>query len=435
MPFQSGPHGIQDLAKRLGVISLAAIAGAMIGLIATGFFMLVQLAAQIWTPALTRSLEEPAPIVYNATLGLALLGSALIAGFILSRMRPHRPEGAADLIQAAQTHHLPNIRQGLLSSILALNNLCGGASVGVFGPLVHLGGCLNALFLKRQRDFPIDLMLGAGAGAAIAAVFSAPIGAAIFAYETIIRRFGSFGAAPVLAATFAAYWSAEQLLGGHRLFSVATIPSLDPTSLGLAALIGIACGAACITYIYLVTTMPRWADRTGIPISLRPLVPASLLFLISPWLPHLLGTGLGSADLALAGQLTLSLLIVLVITKIAMTSLCLGFGFFGGVVSPALFFGMMIGGIVDQLISVPSADLTQFALVGAASCIAAVIGAPIAAVVMVLEITGSYEWAVLSMVSVLTTSQITRSFIGQSLWDRQLVLRERQTSETRTHNA
>jgi CIC family chloride channel protein len=128
-------------------------------------------------------------------------------------------------------------------------------------------------------------------------------------------------------------------------------------------------------------------------------------------------------------------LIVLVITKIAMTSLCLGFGFFGGVVSPALFFGMMIGGIVDQLISVPSADLTQFALVGAASCIAAVIGAPIAAVVMVLEITGSYEWAVLSMVSVLTTSQITRSFIGQSLWDRQLVLRERQTSETRTHNA
>jgi CIC family chloride channel protein len=96
---------------------------------------------------------------------------------------------------------------------------------------------------------------------------------------------------------------------------------------------------------------------------------------------------------------------------------------------------MMIGGVVDQLISVPSADLTQFALVGAASCIAAVIGAPIAAVVMVLEITGSYEWAVLSMVSVLTTSQITRSFIGQSLWDRQLVLRERQTSETRTHNA
>ena len=79
--------------------------------------------------------------------------------------------------------------------------------------------------------------------------------------------------------------------------------------------------------------------------------------------------------------------------------------------------------------------MKNFALVGAASCIAAVIGAPIAAVVMILEITGSYEWAVLSMVSVLTTSQITRSFIGQSLWDRQLILRERQAPETKTHNA
>lgn len=427
MPLQSGPHGTQDLAKRLSIISLAAIAGAVIGLIAISFFVMVQQAAQFWTPALSLSLEI-GPISYSATLGLALLGSALVAGLILSRLHRHRPEGAADLIQAAQTGSLPNLKQGFLSSILALNNLCGGASVGVFGPLVHLGGCLNAFFLKRQRDFPIDLMLGAGAGAAIAAVFSAPIGAAIFAYEAIIRRFGNFGAAPVLAATFAAYWAVEQVLGDHRLFSVTTIPSLSPSSLGLAAIIGVACGIACIAYIHLVTTMPRWADRTGIPIGVRPLVPASVLFLVSPLLPHLLGTGLGSSELALAGQLTLGLLITLAITKILMTSLCLGFGFFGGVVSPALFFGMMIGAVADQLIGIPSAGLTQFALVGAASCIAAVIGAPIAAIVMILEITGSYEWAVLSMVSVLTTSQITRSFMGRSLWDRQLMLREQQTS-------
>jgi CIC family chloride channel protein len=418
----TAPDGPQDLAKRLSLISLAAIAGAVIGLIAIGFFELVQGAASVWTPALPKDWAS-APAGYSLVLGVALFAAALIAGFILSLLHQHRPQGPADLIHAAQTGRLPDLKTGFLSSLLALSNLCGGASVGVFGPLVHLGGCLNALLLKGQRHFPIDMMLGAGAAAAIAAVFSAPIGAAIFAYETIIRRFGNFGAAPVLAATFAAYWAGSQVLGDHRIFSGSTSPSLDPPSLGLAALIGIACALACIVYIHLVTTVPRWANKTAIPIFFRPLVPASLLFLISPWLPHLLGTGLSSAELALAGELALGLLIVLIIAKIMMTSLCLGFGFFGGVVSPALFFGMMIGAVADQLIGTGSGSVTQFALVGAASCMAAVIGAPIAAVVMILEITGSYEWAVLSMVSVLTTSQITRSFMGRSLWDRQLTLR------------
>jgi chloride channel protein, CIC family len=65
----------------------------------------------------------------------------------------------------------------------------------------------------------------------------------------------------------------------------------------------------------------------------------------------------------------------------------------------------------------------SFAMLGAASCIAAVIGAPLASIIMVFEITGSYEWTVLAMLSVVTTSQISRAFVGRSLFDRQLALR------------
>ena len=65
----------------------------------------------------------------------------------------------------------------------------------------------------------------------------------------------------------------------------------------------------------------------------------------------------------------------------------------------------------------------SFALVGAASTIAAVIGAPVAAIVIVFEMTGSYEGAVLSMISVIIATQISRSFAGRSLFDRQLALR------------
>ena len=112
---------------------------------------------------------------------------------------------------------------------------------------------------------------------------------------------------------------------------------------------------------------------------------------------------------------------VLIAGKIALTALCLGFGYFGGVFAPALFFGAMLGGLADAALG--GGGQTTFALVGAASAVAAVIGAPVAAIVIVFEMTGSYEGAVLSMISVVVAAQISRSFAGRSLFDRQLALR------------
>ncbi|MGA1636949.1 MAG: chloride channel protein, partial [Burkholderiaceae bacterium] len=66
---------------------------------------------------------------------------------------------------------------------------------------------------------------------------------------------------------------------------------------------------------------------------------------------------------------------------------------------------------------------SNFAILGAASCIAAVIGAPLAAVMIVFELTGSYEWAVLGMISVVTANQFSRALAGRSLFDRQLLMR------------
>ena len=140
-------------------------------------------------------------------------------------------------------------------------------------------------------------------------------------------------------------------------------------------------------------------------------------------MPHLLGAGLGSIDMAIAGKLALSLLIVLLFAKIAMTTLCLGFGFFGGVFAPALFFGAMLGSIVDVALASAGTLTSSFVLLGAASCVATVIGAPVAATVIVLEMTGSYEWAVLSMISIVIATQISRSFMGRSLFYRQLASR------------
>jgi CIC family chloride channel protein len=266
-------------------------------------------------------------------------------------------------------------------------------------------------------------VLGAGAGAAIAAVFSVPIGAAVFAHEAIVRRFTAFGTGPVLACTFASHWVSNQFLGHQHFFRVNDTPALDAQNLLIALVLGIASGLVSMCYIYAVTEVPKLARASGLPLHWQPLVPAALLFAVSPLLPHLLGAGLGAIGMAMAGKLALGLLMILLVTKIVMTALCIGFGYFGGVFAPALFFGAMLGSIADLALADTGATNSAFVMLGAASCIASVIGAPVAATLIVFEMTGTYEWAVLSMISIVVATQISRSFMGRSLFDRQLAMR------------
>jgi CIC family chloride channel protein len=412
----------QQLSTRFAATIASLILGVIVGLLAVGFLKTVAWASSHWASPLPVSFAE-VNWHFSPWVGMALLLSALATGQILKLLDNGRPHGPADLINATQNNHALDLKQGYLSSLIALINLSGGASVGLFGPLVHLGGCISTSLQKMLIRLPRGVVLGSGAGAAIAAVFAAPLGAAIFALEAIIRRFGMFGSGPVLACTFSAYWVSEYFLGDHRFFHIGTAPNLEWTVLLAAVGIGVASGIVSSLYIYAVTAAPKMAKASGVALHWQPLVPALVLFLLSPILPHLLGSGISSIQLAMAGKLALSVLLVLVVAKILMTSLCIGFGFFGGVFGPALYFGALLGAVVDLLVTDAGGVGSSYALLAAASCVAAVIGAPVAATVIIFEMTGSYGWAVLSMISVVVSCQISRSFVGRSIFDRQLELR------------
>ncbi len=410
-------NSLIELRTRLSAIGVNLVVGLLVGTIAVGVFTAVGAAQALWQT------DQVSGFGYSWVLGVMMIGAALIAGQLLRLLPANRPQGPADLIEAAQTERSPDLRSGWVSSLLALVNLSGASSVGIFGPLAHLGGCLASLGRRFEAKVPMDVVLGSGAGAAVASVFAAPIGAAIFAHEAIIRRFGVFGAGPVLACTFAAYWVSDYWLGGHRLFHVTTVPTLDGATTVAALVVGLLSGLASAVFIWLGTSAPALARRSGLPVMWRPLLPALILFALSPWLPQLLGSGMSTVEAVIAGQLGLGLLVLLIVGKCAMTSLCLGFGFYGGVFAPALFIGAMVGALVGGVLA-PAGDASAtFALLGAASCIGAVIGAPMASVVIMLELTGSYAWAVLSMISVVTATQLCRAMMGRSFFDRQLMQR------------
>ena len=95
------------------------------------------------------------------------------------------------------------------------------------------------------------------------------------------------------------------LTGESRLFNISSGPELNLESMFIAIAIGLASAVVVITYINSVTAMPKLVNATKIPLVWRPFIPASRLFAFSPVFPHLLGHGLWSVDIALAGQFSL----------------------------------------------------------------------------------------------------------------------------------
>jgi CIC family chloride channel protein len=125
----------------------------------------------------------------------------------------------------------------------------------------------------------------------------------------------------------------------------------------------------------------------------------------------------------LSGHYALGLLLMLLIAKILMTSACIGMGLFGGVFSPAIFIGVAAGAFFGQLVE--PMVVPGFALVAAVAAMAAVsasvIGAPITATLIVLELTQSYELAVAAMITVMLCSLVTHRVFSLSFFDRQLL--------------
>ena len=431
---------IRDWLPRL---MQSILIGAMVGAVVTLVVELAVHADALWQVGLPRELSWHA-WRWSPWVGLSLLTAAVLAGQILRRLDQARPRGPADVIHASWLDRDPEFRQGLLSSLLALCNVAGGASVGLFGPSVHLGGWVGAWIRRRlQRSgmrvlLPRELAMAAGLTAAVAALFLAPLAGVLFGVEIILRRV-RLSALLVLAVASAASFGVARLVSDVFLLPGSGRFGVSVTGLGVALGLGIAAGLVASAYIWAATQMPAVARRTGLAPAWRPLVPAMLLFALSPLLPHLLGPGFTTLPLALAGDLSLGLLLALLVAKLVATPLCLGFGFAGGVVGPALFLGAMLGGLVNglggaSLLGMAPGD-AGLGLMAAAACVACVTGAPLASLVLLYELTGSSGFLLPGGVTVLVAICLSRSLVGRSLFERQLALRGvsgKQACETTT---
>jgi CIC family chloride channel protein len=336
-------------------------------------------------------------------------------------MRRLRPTEVVDPIEANALHGgRMSMTDSLRLLVATFWSNASGVAVGMEAGYSQLGAAILAkvgqYFRLRRPDQRI--FVGAGAGAAIAAAFDAPLAGAFYAFELIIGGYSVRALAPVAAATRCATLVERAIIHPTALFFVGPFPAIPSWFYLMFALLGAAAAGYSVLAMQAVTWVERLLRRLPLPQWLRPAIGGALVAAMALVVPQVLGSGHGAIQELFDRDLGLVFLLVLLVTKLVASAISLGAGFRGGMFSSSLLLGCLFGAVFGQVLTliVPSLAGQQavLMLVGMASVAAAVIGSPLTMVFLVLEGTDNFPVTVGVMAGVVVASTIVRLTFGYS---------------------
>ncbi|MDR3555696.1 MAG: chloride channel protein [Syntrophobacteraceae bacterium] len=332
----------------------------------------------------------------------------LLSGLIVTFSAPEAEgEGTDAYIEAFHRQGFIRPRVPLVKGMASIAILATGGSAGREGPIAQIGAGLGSM-LGRLMKLDVRerrLMLLAGCAGGLSAIFRAPLGGAFMAAEILYREdLETEGLILSVISSLVSYEIFTAIFGRQPIFAFPRIEFPDPLELLFYASIGL----VCVPFGFLFTKMLSGL-KTGLfeklPIRREwlPAVGGLLVGLVALWHKEILGGGYGTMQRALLGELPVAFLFTLAFLKIATTSFTLSSGGSGGIFAPALFIGAVLGGAVGRLAHTWCPSIVgspgAFALVGMATFLACVAKAPLGALFMVSEMTGSYDLLVPIMLS------------------------------------
>jgi len=359
---------------------------------------------------------------------LAPVAGGLVIGLAIHVLMPRqRTEGVAEVIEAvALRDGRMDVRRALVNAAINAASLGFGSSVGREGPVVHLGAALASFFSQRLSLSPAVLrtLVGCGVASAVAASFNAPIAGVIFALEVVVGHYAMHAFAPIVVAGVAGTIVSRVHLGDFPAFVIPDMAIMSFWEFPAFALLGICAAAVAIIFMRGAFLISNLRERLGAPVWLQPAIAGLAVGAVATQLPEILGVGYDGTDAALKGQYALSVLLLLLVAKIGVTSICIAFRFGTGVFSPALFIGAMTGGAFGHLAAAGFPDLASdpglYAIVGMGAVAAAVLGAPISTILIVFELTGDYEVTIAVMIAAALASMLSSSLYSPSFFLAQL---------------
>ncbi|MEO7055024.1 MAG: chloride channel protein [Rhizomicrobium sp.] len=353
-------------------------------------------------------------------LFVPLLGG-LILGLAARAVRAKRLNEIVDPIEANALHGgRMSLRDSLWLTFTTVISNGAGASLGMEAGYSQLGAGLYSWLGRwfRLRRADLRVFVTAGAGAAIAAAFNAPLAGAFYGYELILGSYTTKALAPVVVASVCAALTQRAMSNMKALFDVAGSFNVTSASYVLFALLGVGAAAVAVAAMQAVTWTERGLRASGLPDWLRPALGGALLSALALIAPQVLGSGHGAVQFHFDIRWSFWALALLLVMKLVASAISVGSGFRGGLFSSALFLGALFGAVFAQGAAYFSPGLeaqhNAFMLAGMGAVAAAIIGAPLTMVFLVLEATGDFQVAIAVVIAVTVASTIVRIMFGYS---------------------
>jgi H+/Cl- antiporter ClcA len=317
-----------------------------------------------------------------------------------------------------------SLQRCFLTSVISEIVIGMGASMGREAAPKLMGGVSGSVLATWARLSPAQrrLLVACGGGAGLAAVYNVPLGGALFTAEILCGTLALPVILPALACAWIATATAWLYLPESATYIDIPTYHFTMTLLVWALLVGPVIGLFSSGYIRLI----GWVSHhraSGRRILVTLPLALGALGLIGIEYPQLFGNGKDMAHSVFLGEGGLALLFALFALKPLVTALCLGSGAAGGLFTPTLSTGAVLGGFLGLAWSLawPGSSIGAYAMVGAAAMIGASMQAPLTALALVLELTHSgFQIMVPMMAATVTATAVARHIDGYSIYSARL---------------
>ena len=352
------------------------------------------------------------------TRGLLPLAGAIGLGLLFHRLAPHdRKVGIVHVMERLNYHQgYISFRSALVQFVSGVTTVVTGQSAGREGPAVHLGAAFSSLMGQWMRlpNNSIRTLVACGCAAAISASFNTPISGVIFAMEVVMMEYTIAGFTPIILAAVSAAIVTQAVYGTEPAFSVPALTMNSLLEIPWILVIAVIIGVAAAVFIQLVDSTGRHHHR---PVLLRLTIAGLLMVPFAIVVPETMGIGYDTVNAAINGEVGFWLLLGAGAAKLIVTSLTIGLGMPSGVIGPTLFMGATLGGALGLVGAHMAPDIASsvgfYAMLGMGAMMGAVLQAPLAALMAVMELTRNPNIILPAMLIITTASLVTSEAFGK----------------------
>ncbi len=398
-----------DISKYISHIILSIILGLFAGSGAILFHALLE-----WMRRLFEfiSLQSLRVADINILFIIPLIGAVIVAA--MTRMFPAiaKEGGVTSVIKSViiRGGYIP-FKNTLFHLFAPIISIGSGAPLGPEGPAAKIGSGLGSLMAQifRLNERDMKMYTAAGAGAAISAVFNAPIAGVFFGVEVILLNdLRNQALSALIISSVVADVLSRAVLGNHHVF---TIPSYGTGNIGdypFFIALGILCGVVSLLFFWSRRLMGNViSNRLRIKNEYVKLMPVALIFgIVLLKYDQLYGIGYSAINQVLNQSVEFNTIVILFVLKLIFFALFLEAGSYGGSFAPALMLGVLFGFIFSHaahaLFGI-SLDPIVFSLVGMGGVLAGINSIPLTSILLVFEVTNDYRFILpLMLVSIIS---------------------------------